>query len=393
MKFRSYCYLFVLAACGQGINNHPVDGGTPPPDVPDVPDVPDAPSAETQPLGMNDISMVMPTAFSGVFGKMTETRVPRELYVRLVTSHLDITRDFNEFLIFAIRFDLCNRVVVGPCQEGADGSLRLVFQPLLTGVIGADAGLHAFYTIPAADLGYVVNELRAIARLGRTQQVLTGPISDAPFEFFDGMPRLHALLDKYATPDRLIQLTMMGQDERSTEPRVVFRGLELRDGKMVDIDIPTVPATEQHVALVDTDPSYTVTPVADTPVGTARALSSGAFDAATVDEKRTAIDAMLATENPNLFTANDLQCADCHVSTYLARHRARVAGVDINSLPSKFTTTHDVSVSQGISETKEHSLHAFSWFVSDLAISQRVANETAMVLDEIERRFPAPKTP
>jgi len=263
-----------------------------------------------------------------------------------------------------------------------------VFQTQVPVVTAVDVGLHAFYTIPAADLGYVVNELRAIARLSETDFELTGQLADAHIRSFAGIPRLKALLNKYATTDRLIRLSVMGQDVRSTSPRVVFRQLDLVDGQMVDFTIPTIDATEQDAALVDTDPSYAVTPVADTPSGVVVALSSASFNAATLPDQTTALDAVIAADNPRLNTPHTIQCVACHVSTYLGKHRAQIAGIDVTALPSFFTTTRNVRISEGVSGTNEHSLHAFSWVDSQLAISQRVANETALVLDEIEQRFP-----
>jgi hypothetical protein len=160
---------------------------------------------------------------------------------------------------------------------------------------------------------------------------------------------------------------------------------------MVDIKVATLDATEQAAELTDTDPSYTVTPVADVPAGFALAMSSGSFNAATPADQRNAIDALVAAENPLLNTASTVQCVACHVSTYLDGHRAAMAGIDLTSLPSHFTTVRDVGISQGVSGTNEHSLHAFSWLGSDISISRRAANETAIVLDEIERRFPVPQ--
>jgi hypothetical protein len=348
-------------------------------------------AAATQRLGMNDVSMILPTTFAGLFGKMTgidtaRDLIPRALYDRLVTAHGDITANYDDFMIFGIRFDLCNRVAVGPCPEGADGSLRVVFQPMMPQAIAADVGLHAFYTIPVVDVPFVVGELRAIAQLSNSGP--TGSLRDAHLPALAGIPRLKALVNTFAVPENLIQLTMMGQDSRTVNPRVIFRGLELKAGQFDDIMIATLGATEQVVELNGTDPSYTVTPVADMPTGFALAMSSAAFGAATPGDQRTALDAMLAAENPLLNTANTVQCAACHVSTFLTGQRAQIAGVDLAGLPSSFLTTRDISVADGISTTNARSLHNFGWMVSSVSISQRVADETAVVLDEIDRRFP-----
>jgi hypothetical protein len=400
MKHLLVYLLVVSVGCGTGISRNPgmpPDGGPPgdsgmPPDGGPPGDAP----PETQPLGMNDISIVAPTLGLDVSLKMTgidgaRDLVPRELYARLATSHGDIINDFEEFIIFGVRFDLCDRVATGPCPQDADGSLRLVFQPLIaqTGT-AADVGLHAFYTIPAAELGSVINELRAIARLNGTGPMLGGPLTEFHNSTRVAMLRYHALLNRYATTDRLIRLALMGQDARSSTPHVVFRGIELHEGQWNDIAVAGLEATQQDAVLTDTDPSYVVTPVADSPANFTLTLTSGSFNAATPAAQRDALDALVATQNPVLHTSKTVQCIACHVSTYLGVHRAQVAVIGLGTLPSRFATTRDVQITVGISVTSPVSLHAFGWLGGKVAISQRVANETAMVLDEIQQRFPAP---
>jgi len=106
--------------------------------------------------------------------------------------------------------------------------------------------------------------------------------------------------------------------------------------------------------------------------------------------QRDALDALVATQNPLLTTSSTAQCIACHTSTYLGVHRAQVAVIGLGTLPSRFQSTHDVRLEDGISATTPASLHAFGWLGGDIAISQRVVNETAMVLDEIQQRFPVP---
>jgi len=385
-----YLAVVVVAACSSGVHKNPgADSGVPEPPV-DAPAPPTDAPLETKKLGMSDISMVLNLLLAGDFGRMdgiTAARdlVPRRLFTQVATSHHDIAFDYSDFIIFAIRFDLCDRVALGPCPEGADGSLRLVFQPLVPIAAAADVGLHGFYPIPAADLGYVINELRAIARIAATSP-------DGPLETFrhPGIDRVHALLERYARADKIIRLSLMGQDSRSAEPRVVFRGVELRDGEFVDLTVGTTPATQQDVALVGSDSTYEVTPIADQPEGLALAMKASAFNAATPDEQRTALDALVATQNPKLQTAATAQCVACHTSSHLVVNRALAAGIDVSSLPSFFTTTRDTRILNGVSATTPRSLHNFGWLTRSITISQRAANETAVVLDEIEQRFPVP---
>jgi hypothetical protein len=392
---RSFPYLLCALAAGcNGLSSHPGMPGDAAPPIADAPG--DAgPPPETQLLGLNDISIFGPPPFgSALLGNINgidlpQDLVPRALFARLVTSHGDIQNDFEEFGIVAVRFDVCDRSAPGRCPDGADGSMRLVFQPLATIPIDtfADVGLHAFYVIPAAQLPAVVNELRAIARIARVPR--TNQL--AARSFTTETSRIRSLIAKYATPDRLIRLSVMGQDARSTDLKIVFRGLELHDGQMVDIQIPSVDVTQQTVTLADTDPSYVAAPVADSPAGLALVLSSGAFNAATPDAQRSALDALAATENPLLHTASTVQCVACHTSTYLGAHRGQVAGIDLRSLPSRYDTTQDVRTSFGMAATDSRSLHNFGWVGETRELSQRVANETAQALLEMEQRFPVPQ--
>ena len=52
-----------------------------------------------------------------------------------------------------------------------------------------------------------------------------------------------------------------------------------------------------------------------------------------------------------------------------------------------FTSTYDLSNPNGIALDNERSLRAFGWLNTQPAISQRVMNETAIVLVEMEIRF------
>jgi len=397
----TYLLLALAAGCGHGVSSHPGDppdaappeDATPPIDA--SPDAPPGPPPETRLLGLNDISIFtwVPRMFVEIpqIGKLNgvdtpSDLVPRALFTRLVTSHNDIVAEFDEFHIMAIRFDVCDRIAPGPCPVGVDGSLRLVFQPVtLAG--GADVGLHAFYAIPAAKLPEVVNDLRRIARLADVP--VSSPLDLRTF-FPEPRAAIRALLTTYATPAALIRLHVMGQDARTTQQRTVFRGLELKDGQMVDVEVPTVGATQQEVTVTGVDPSYAATPAADSPAGFALTLSSSAFNAAAPADRRSALEALVATQNPQLYTSSTVQCIACHTSTYLGVHRGAVAGIDLRTLTSRFASTHDLRIVNGISLTSEASLHAASWLALDPTISQRVVNETAMALDEIEQRFPVP---
>ena len=347
-------------------------------------------------LGLNDVSMLLPLPASktaptlvAMTGAGTEM-VPRDLFTRLAVTPGDIFEKYEDFHLVAIRFDLCDRIAPGPCPAGSDGRLRLVFQPMFlesASIDTNDVALHAFYPIPAAELGDVVAELRLLAAIAGTPldaRLAVATALDRP-GYAD---RLRTLVTRYATAPRLMRLTFFAQNAMTASLNWAFRGVELKNGTFVDIMIPGVAQTQQRAILVGADTSYDTTPLADIPSGFAIAIDSAKFAAASSSGQRTALESMTAAENPLAHTADTVQCVACHVSTFLTARRATVAAIDPSTIAGRFTSRFDLSTSAGISTSLDRSLRAFGYFFAAPAISQRVVNETAQALAEIEARYP-----
>ena len=361
----------------------------------------DARVGEPRTLGLNDISMLFQLPENPISGttiaRLTgvpgfgQDLVPRAVFAQLVSAPGDVGHAFEEFHLVALRFDLCDRQL-GPCPSDADGRLRLVFQPVFVGspwTEAADVAIHAFYPVPAAELAQVVNELRALARLRDFQTASPVAIDDfvastsPPSEY---RTRLRALIARYAVADQLVRLSLFAQD--ATEPPFnwVFRAVERSGASFVPLPIPAIAATQQRTILVY--PGYDSTPSADVPAGFELAADADAFAAATTTERRGALAALAAADNPTLNTFATEPCVTCHAATFLLTRRAQDAGIDPDTIENVYTSTHDLSTQFGISATTATSLRAFGWHGRYAAISQRVVNETALALDEIEQRYP-----
>ncbi len=351
---------------------------------------------------MNDITILLPlpATWSGppTLARMSDEGdlVPRTLFDRLVTDPGELLRPYDDFHLVAIRFDLCDRAAPGACPEGLDGRLRLVFQPLrsdftpTTEAVAADVAMHAFYPIPEARLADVVAELRELSTLGGSAPDAPLAVNTAVTTRPDYAARLRGLVVRYARPDQLFRLTLFAQPDTSSSVNWVLRGV-VRDGAgYADIAIPTVDATEQRVLLTGppTLVSYDTTPFADAPAGLEIARSGQAFMAASPDMQKSALEVLAAVDNPAMHSAETVQCVACHVSTFLMAARSTSAGLAVQSLSSRFTSTYDLSIESGMSARNARSLRNLGWLQREPAISQRVANDTAQVLSEIEMRFP-----
>jgi hypothetical protein len=347
---------------------------------------------ESGALGMNDVSILLPLPPNGataVLATMTDggDLVPRDLFARLVSTPGDVIATYEEFHLVAIRFDLCDRPAPGACPPGDDGRLRLVFQPMFESVPGTqDVALHAFYPIANAELGSLVDDLRRLAALGAT------PV-DAPLRVSTAVAspayaaELRALVMRYAGAAKLTRLTLFAQNAFTASLNWAFRGVEKKSGQFVDIQIPDLATPRQQTILTGQD-TYDTMPVADAPAGFTLAISGQAFAAASPAARMQALEAMAAIQNPMTSSAEDTQCIGCHVTTLLTARRSATAGVDPAAIRGRYTAPYDLSITTESSTTNARSLRAFGYLITEAEISQRVVNDTAQVLVEIEARYP-----
>jgi hypothetical protein len=365
--------LLVLAACGDNL-----------------PGPPDGATART--LGLNDVTILLPLPASATTPTLLplvggdHDRIAPALFARLVTAPGDVGMAAETFQLVAVRFDLCDRLAPGPCPAGADGRLRLVFQPILPDGSAADVAIHAFYPIPHAALPAVVAELRALSDLAGTPRTdrltISPPLVAGQAAYRD---RLRTLIETYARAEQLTRLTLFAQNLMSQALNWAFRGVELHGAAFDDLVIPGVQAISQRVLLVGED-SYETHPIVDAPAGVALALDHAQFAGAGADAQRAALAGLATVDDPRHTTANDTQCVGCHVATYLTAARGALAGLDPATLGG-FTSSYDLHPLGG---DDARSLRALGWRGRTPTIALRVATETAAMLEELEATYPVP---
>lgn len=377
MRMTWWLTLLVLAGCAGGAGSE--DAGA---------DAGHYVPTESRALGLNDVTMLLPldSVDAGTPLPGPEALLRYDLFDRLSTTPGDVLTDFDRLRVVAIRFDVCDRAAPGPCPDGAEGSLRLVLQPMLRTAEAEDVALHAFYPVPAAEVPELVDSLRRLARL---QDVpLTTPLQvnqawKVNAEYTQG---LAALVARYAAPAKLIRVTLFGQLTMNAALIWVFRGVEKHGAGFERIDIPDVMAQDQQAVLFG-GASFTATPIADAPAGFRRVMSESDFAAATPAQQREALESLTASDNPALHTAQTVQCVTCHVSTTLLEQRAADAGIELSTLPTRFTSRFDLTP-LGKDAVRPFTLRALGWLRKEPLVAHRAVHETANVVEEMEARFP-----
>ena len=344
---------------------------------------------QTRLLGLNDLTWLLPleSLDAGSPFPPPEELVPFASFDRLTNTMPVVRTDLSRLRVVAVRFDLCDRATPAPCAEDADGVFRLVLQPILGPPARVeDVALHAFFAVPRADVPLVVDELRALAVLQDVPRATALRVNTADAAY---RQRLAALVARYAKSARLHRLTLFGQQTEHAAVVWTFRGEEKSGAALGPIEIPGIMSTAQEVLLFGGD-SYQVTPLADAPPGFSRVVMVTSFRNSTAAQQRESVSSLVAVDNPLLHTASTVQCATCHLSTTLLTPRSVDAGIDVTSLGDRFISAlFDLTPLGG--QSRSRTLRAFGYFGDAPLVSQRVINETANVLGELEQRFPAPQ--
>jgi hypothetical protein len=362
------------------------------------------------PLDMNDVTILAPppqAIATPVLLRGTDLAddgtvfVPRALYDSVVTSPAGspiatsvaphkVIEKYDRLHLIAVRFDLCDRHLPGACPPAEDGRMRLVFQLATDGAGAEDVGFHAFYAIRNDEIAGALAALRDLARAAPPQSGalrVSPALSAADPTVYAA--KLRAFVKRYGGETRLVRLTMNALNLTFEQLTWEFRGVEKQGEVFVAIPIVGSTATSERVALTGM-PGYDAFPIADTPPGLLGASSQYMFNAADAATKRAYLAALAAADNPLSHTAETVACAACHISTVVLNARATAAAMDPLTLPGRYTSTYDLSIANGKSAQTQNTLRALGYLGTQPMISQRVVNDTAQTLAEIDQRFPPP---
>jgi hypothetical protein len=371
---------------------------------------PDGGANASSPLGMNDVTILVPlppSMAAPVLLRGGDTAddgtvfVPRALYDGLVTDPVsgepvrtlvqpyELSKKYDRLHLVAVRFDLCDRHLPGACPTDEDARMRLVFQLVADGVGAEDVGIHAFYTIRNDEIGAAVKSLRELALMAPPQ---AGALRTSPaLSAADPAPyaaKVRDFVKQHGGEARLVRLTMNAVNMNFAAATWELRGVERRGDVFVPIPIVGSTAISEQVTLQG-NPSYEVRPRTDTPPGLEGAMRQSLFDAADAAGWRAYLAALATVDNPLSQTAETVPCAACHLSTVVLNARALSKAFDPLTLPGRYTSTFDLSIAAGKSAETPNTLRALGYLGTQPMITQRVVNETAQTLAETEARYPA----
>ncbi len=345
-------------------------------------------------LGMNDVSVLIPLSVAKTFlepasGGAKGVLLPKDVYDKVPKFGVEPAEGlvWERMRAVAIRFDGCFSV-----PSGCEAQIRIVMQPLLESGMTNDSALHLFYRLTEDELAAMVPRLRHLRELA--PEATDGPLDVSPALVAQGAE------GPYATALRELVLELAGEQSFSRmtfflrapplQEEWFFGGFDRLNGTLRQLDIVGVGKSNQRVDRPDTAEGYeyAFTPAGKVPEDVSALLVSAKAKTAPVEDVKKAFAAFLRIENPTKYGPDALPCAGCHVSTVVTEHAKKAFGFDAAAEPDAFTSTRDLTM-RGAAASSPPSLRGFGYLVKQPMIGRRVINETAAVVDDLEKRFPA----
>ncbi len=368
---------------------------------------------------MNDLSVLFPMAKSRAefdAGYLAASAIgrggpllPSSLYVSATGSPLaaigplppgsDAGLPYSALRMAAFRVDPCFGQI-GPITDLAQCKyqLRIVFQPLsfseatattLASTSAMDGAIHAFYSLTLKELTSLMGELIQ-ARLANGGDGPLGPLAVHPILATQGLQGMHAhalraIVLKYAGSQNLTRFTMF--ISRDLQTRWDFQGFDVANEVTKPMEIAALPPRTTLV-------SYSVgsggklfgafVPATMSPDNMQLLGNLSRARAASESAQKSALNAALKIENPNIHSAESIDCASCHMAgpgrslTAMADLRLSVGG-NPNAFRSdpKFISLLDMAQTTPIDLKNGLNVHMFSYRGTEPMIAQRVINETA----------------
>jgi hypothetical protein len=316
----------------------------------------------------------------------TFTKIPR-----LVAE--GATRD--DMRVVSLRIDPCFPGLGVADPQGCKNQIRLVLQPVDASeanetINAKDAAVHAFYTMSREELGTLAREILA-AKRGARGSVRTA-LGVHPLIEQQGLEGTFAkdvktAVLKHAGKQNLTRVTFMTR-EPPRQPLWKFGGFDIEGTSHTKMKIASLGnATEQTVGGLMRNLNVTPAVAAPAPDNLSLLLRMSEADAATAPKLLAAYTATLRIQNPTMHSPDTIDCVSCHTATssriWAEKNKGQKADGNAAAYKARFST----SLSKSPSAENVANLHSFSYLGTELAISQRTANESAAVAEYINTKI------
>lgn len=302
--------------------------------------------------------------------------------------------------VVGMRIDPCFPL---PTPQSCQKQLRLIWQPLQSGYRNQtetiDAALHSFYVLSDEDFTNLLTDLAAWKTKYKLQtQGLPLQIHPAWAQQGDqslAFADFNSIVRKYAGTENLIRVTAM--IVRGDGNMWAFQGFSVKNGELELLKIPRIDRAAQtfvNFAIpVDHFDRGRISPEPQSPNNNEDTFNqvirnSQNFKTANEDVLRKELRAMYRIENPTQFNPENTDCVSCHVAQtareWVQRNRADIGIQNIWQENAYQNSRYNLqNYTPVLANTQV--IRAFGYYGPNMAISQRVINESAAVADQLNK--------
>lgn len=354
---------------------------------------------------LNDVSYLMPlpkvVGQDNLIKISTETKSGALLPTAILNQlpPLDMRRDrsaiYSEFRVVGVRIDACFPY---PTLMSCQKQIRLMWQPIREDrskqIVTVDAAIHTFYELNDEQFATLLGELKAwkakfqVNTLNLPLQV--HPAWAAEQDQAPALSEFNGIILKYMNIENMMRLTIMAL--RGNNDMWMFVGYEPKGEKLQVLAVPRLgdrPAQAFRNGAVPAD-KYEYTNLGPAPEG-ADTINHLITDSNTLlngydNVILTEMNAAKRIENPKIYNPETMDCVSCHTTqgaiSWVDRNRSAIKPAQGWS-PDIYTNFkfNLKNISPVLSNTQN--LRAFGYFGSDVAISQRMINESAEVAEQL----------
>jgi hypothetical protein len=349
--------LVLLAGCGDNI--HPVEAA----DVSILYPLPDTIDQLIQPSEQAAYGVLYP-----------------EPLLPVAIGPVDVGIAYADMRLIAVRLDPCS------ARKNCNSEVRVIFQPVVDdggSPTVADGAIHVFYGMPRAELLSFLDEILGLKETYGADVSYGSELGPQPILVAHGLDGefargLHKLLLEHLGESRI---------ERFTERNHQVPGVDRWDFYLFDGDglprqvIATTNDIEQQLAGTHEDPQAAggvigVNPVLDSPLIPIVDVNRTAD---LTDAIRAGFARALELQDPTKENSESIDCVDCHLAE--GAHHVGVTEYGL-SPDGAFQSARSLAYERDL--TAVMNLHMFAYNGRNVSVTQRVANESAVVADKMQ---------
>ncbi|WP_415062362.1 hypothetical protein [Bdellovibrio sp.] len=319
--------------------------------------------------------------------------------VPILAIDMDREETYQALRVIAVRIDPCFPL---PTPQSCQKQIRLVWQPLQEGrrrqTHAVDAALHSFYVLSDSEFANLLTDLEAWKTKYPVQtNFIPLQVHPAWAQQGDRSPALRdfqEIIKKYAGRANLTRVTAMVL--RGAADMWAFAGFELRDGQLELFGVPrlkgrlaqsfvNVAVPSDHFAGGGMSPPPKGSDTFDNIVAESVRLGAGSEELI-----RQEVKAAYRIENPKNFSPENMDCVSCHVAQpaiqWVLRKRPELQVDQLWSSEIYKNAKYNLT-NRSPEVWNTQMIRGLGYFGKNMAISQRVINESAEVADSINLLF------